>query len=362
MKYIEVKICTGRRWVEMITAALDSIGIDSLAVNDPADLQDILDNKEAYKYDYIDDALLSQQEGSGDAGEDDALLLQQEAEISLFLTDDEAGREKLKEVTALAEKMKQEIARQEKTRSEKDPAGEAGGRQKEGNSDEELLRVEKRIVDDGDWKDKWKEFFKPSRITDRITVKPTWEEYEPEPCETVIEIDPGMAFGTGTHETTSSCIMLMEKYLASENAGVKDPLSGFTVLDVGCGSGILAIAAAFLGCGSVTGVDLDPDAVEAARENVKINHVEDKVRILEGDLAEGIDIKADMVAANLTVNLIERLLSDIKRHIKDGGIFIASGILSEQETRAKDAMKAQGLEVLETASKGDWCTIAAVKR
>lgn len=362
MKYIEVKICTGRRWVEMITAALDSIGIDSLAVNDPADLQDILDNKEAYKYDYIDDALLSQQEGSGGAGEDDALLLQQEAEISLFLTDDEAGREKLAEVAALVEKMKQEIARQEKTRSEKDPAGEAGGRQKEGNSDEELLRVEKRIVDDEDWKDKWKEFFKPSRITDRITVKPTWEEYEPEPDETVIEIDPGMAFGTGTHETTSSCIMLMEKYLASGDAGVKDPLSGFTVLDVGCGSGILAIAAAFLGCGAVTGVDLDPDAVEAARENVKINHVEDKVRILEGDLAEGLDIKADMVAANLTVNLIERLLSDIKRHIKDGGIFIASGILSEQETRAKEAMKAQGLEVLETASKGDWCTIAAVKR
>ena len=322
MKYIEVRIITESSAVEPLAGVLDSIGIDSIAVKDTNDLEDIIENKEKYRYDYIADDLIREREAENGG----------RAEISFFLDDSKEGRAKLEEVYATAEKLEQY------------PSGDGGSAPK--------VSVSHSIVDDEDWKNKWKEFFKPARITDTITVCPTWEEYEPAGGETVIRIDPGMAFGTGTHETTSSCIILMEKYLKPE----------FKVLDVGCGSGILAIAAAFMGCSGVMGVDLDPDAVEAAKENVKINDLEDRVKILEGDLAEGLDIKADMVVANLTVNLIERLLADISAHMAADGIFIASGILTEQEQQAEEAIKAQGLEIVETLIRGDWCTIAAKRR
>lgn len=313
-------------------------------MKDPNDLETIRQNKEKYWYDYIDEDLMKAAE-TGEA----------EAEISFFLDDSDEGRAKLEEVKGLEERMRQAAAAAGCACNVKeDGAPEA---KEETVTGKAVFELRHRIVDDEDWKDKWKEFFSPTRITDHITVKPTWEDYSPEEGEKVIEIDPGMAFGTGTHETTSSCIALIEKYVKDAGAGRE-----LTVLDVGCGSGILSIAAAVTGCGHVTGVDLDPDAVEAAVGNVRLNHVEDMVTILKGDLAEGLDIRADMVVANLTVNLIERLLSDISDHMAEDGIFIASGILTEQEQQAKDAMKAQGLEIMETVIKGDWCTIASAKK
>ena len=322
MKYIEVTIMTGSDAVEPVSAVLDTIGIDSIAVKDPNDLETIINNKEKYWFDYIAEDLVRVREA------DTA-----EAEISFFLDDTDEGRVKLAEVEGLEDRMRQ-------------AATEACVR------DAAPFVLRHRVVSDEDWKDKWKEFFKPMRITDDIIVKPTWEDHAPGEGEKVIEIDPGMAFGTGTHETTSSCIILMEKYLKA----------GARVLDVGCGSGILAIAAAVMGCSNVTGVDLDPDAVDAAIANVKVNHMEDQVKIMKGDLAEGLDVKADLIVANLTVNLIERLLDDISAHMAEDGVFIASGILAEQEQRAKDAMKAQDLEIIETLTKGEWCTIAAKRR
>ena len=319
MKYIEVTIMAVSSAVEIISTMLDSIGIDSIAVKDPDDLEDIIENKDKYRYDYISADLV---EESGD----------EKAEISFFLDDSEEGRAKLEEVYGLEGRL----------RDFTDDSGDI---------------IRHRIVDDGDWKDKWKEFFKPARITDRITVCPTWEQYEPEEGETVIRIDPGMAFGTGTHETTSSCIILMEKYL--NVCGTPEDMS---VLDVGCGSGILSIAAAIMGCNDVTGVDLDPDAVDAAVANAEINNVSGGVKILQGDLTRGLDIQADMILANLTVNLIIMLLSDISKHLAEDGVFIASGILAEQEKQAKEAIEAQGLEITETLAKGDWITIAARKK
>ena len=315
MKYTEVRIITERSDAEAVSAALYSIGIDSIAVKDPNDLKDIIGNKEKYRYDYISDELVKERE-------------EEKAEISFFLDDSEEGRARLEEVYRLRQ-----------------------------FADESKYVISCRIVDDADWKDKWKEFFKPARITDRITVCPTWEEYEPAEGETVIRIDPGMAFGTGTHETTSSCIILMEKYLSACGA-----LEDMRVLDVGCGSGILSIAAAAMGCSDVTGVDLDSDAVDAAGKNVEINGVSRQVKILQGDLAKGLDIKADLVLANRTVNLIIMLLSDISKHLAEGGVFIASGILTEQEQQAREAIEAQDLEIKETLAKGDWITIAARKK
>ena len=215
------------------------------------------------------------------------------------------------------------------------------------------LTVTENIVDDGDWKDKWKEFFKPTKVTDRIVVKPTWEEYTPKEDELVIEIDPGMAFGTGTHETTSLCMKLMEKYLGEHPEEKK-------ILDVGCGSGILSICGALLGSREILGIEIDEDAVRVAHENVEENHVEDAVKVMQGDLTKGVDFKADVIVANLMADLVMLLSEDARKHLTEDGIFISSGILVEKEEMVSAAIREAGFRIVEIAEDGEWCAIAAV--
>ena len=180
-------------------------------------------------------------------------------------------------------------------------------------------------------------------------VKPTWEEYAPEEKDLVIESDPGMAFGTGTHETTSMCIKLMEKYVKP----------GDMVLDVGCGSGILSVAASLLGAGNTLAVDIDPEAVKVASENVVLNGCSDRVAVMEGNLVEGIDFKAHVVAANLMADLVMMLSSHVALHLLPGGIYISSGILTEKEKIVSDAIVKCGFRIIEVIHDGMWCAIAA---
>ena len=203
---------------------------------------------------------------------------------------------------------------------------------------------------DEEWKDKWKAYFKPTKITEHIVVCPSWEEYKPaSDDEVVISIDPGMAFGTGTHETTALTTLLMEKYLKP----------GEKVLDVGCGSGILSIIAARLGASRVLGIDIDDEAVTASEENGELNGVMDTAHFQIGDLTEGVDFQADVVVANLLTHLVLRLSPDIPKHMLPGGRYVTSGILAEQEASVVQALEELGFTVLETAEKGDWCCIAA---
>lgn len=188
-------------------------------------------------------------------------------------------------------------------------------------------------------------------MTEHIVIKPSWEDYKPSAGEQIIELDPGMAFGTGSHATTRGCIKLMQKYL--------DDKADTSVLDVGCGSGILGIVAALIGCDNVYGIEIDPDAVNAAKENVIRNGLSDKVKIAEGDLTKGVDFEADIVVANLTVNLIEMLTADVKKHLKKGGKYICSGILAEQKEQALGIMKENGLAVIDEIIEGDWYTFVA---
>ena len=169
-------------------------------------------------------------------------------------------------------------------------------------------------------------------------IKPTWEDYEAGEKELVIEIDPGMAFGTGTHETTSGCIQLMEKYMKP----------GDKVLDVGCGSGILSIAAALLGSRDILAIDIDPVAVEVTRENVELNNVSEYVDTRYGDLTKGVSYRADIVVANL-----------MAKHLEDGGIYISSGIIDFKEEEVCETLKRCGFEIIEILKKGEWCTVAA---
>ena len=202
-----------------------------------------------------------------------------------------------------------------------------------------------------DWANTWKQYYKPSKIGEKIVVKPIWEEYEQKEGELVVNLDPGMAFGTGTHETTRMCIQALEKYVKEES----------TVFDVGCGSGILAIAAAKLGAKLAVGVDLDPVAVESSIENVGYNNL-NNIEILHGNLVEVIDGKADIVVANILAEIICILTDDVKRVMKDGGVFITSGIIHDRVDMVCEKLEATGFEVIEKNRDGEWnCIVAKLK-
>ena len=172
-------------------------------------------------------------------------------------------------------------------------------------------------VNESDWANEWKKYYKPTKVGKKIVVKPSWEEYEKQEGDLIIELDPGMAFGTGTHETTSMCIRELENYVDETK----------TVFDIGCGSGILAIAAAQLGAKEVVAGDLDEVAVKVSKENCEINNVSDKVVVKHGSLFEVVDSKADVIVANIIADIIKILAKDVSKFLKDDGVFISSGII-----------------------------------
>ena len=212
-------------------------------------------------------------------------------------------------------------------------------------------KVEHEKMHEEDWANTWKQYYKPSKVGEKIVVKPIWEEYEAKEGELVVDLDPGMAFGTGTHETTRMCIQALERYVKEES----------TVFDVGCGSGILAIAAAKLGAKLAVGVDLDPVAVESSIENVGYNKL-NNIEILHGNLVEVIDGKADIVVANILAEIICILTDDVKRVLKDGGVFITSGIIHDRVDMVCEKLEATGFEVIEKNRDGEWnCIVAKLK-
>ncbi|MCR4943952.1 MAG: 50S ribosomal protein L11 methyltransferase [Clostridium sp.] len=211
--------------------------------------------------------------------------------------------------------------------------------------------VEVQEMKEEDWANTWKKYYKPFRIGKSIVIKPIWEEYEEKEGDLIVELDPGMAFGTGDHETTNMCIRALEKYVEKDS----------TVFDVGCGSGILAIAAAKLGAKKAIGVDLDPVAVESAKENVGYNNL-DNIEILEGNLAEVIEGKADIVVANILAEIICILTEDVRRVLKQGGYFITSGIIHDRVDMVVNKLEECGFEVESVNKDGEWnCIIAKLK-
>lgn len=209
------------------------------------------------------------------------------------------------------------------------------------------LALEMQSVADEDWSENWKKYYKPFRIGTHLVVKPTWEPYAPEPDDLMIELDPGMAFGTGTHETTNMCMQLLEKHLSD----------GMRVMDVGTGSGILAIAAAKLGAKDVLAIDIDPDAVKVARENVVLNKVDGRVRVVKGDLVKGEAMPCELAVANIVADAICMLAGPLTRHLVRGGLLICSGIIREREQDVLAAAKAAGYQVADRLEKGEWVAL-----
>ena len=203
--------------------------------------------------------------------------------------------------------------------------------------------------DDADWAESWKAFFQPKKIGANIVVKPAWCEYLTDKDKTVIEIDPGMAFGTGTHPTTFMCIKMIEKYLQQ----------GDSFLDVGTGSGILMITAAKLGAGKVWGTDNDEVAVDIAWENLSQNKIAPTmVKVILGDLIDNVTEAFDLVAANLTSTPIMILLDDIRSVLAAGGVLLCSGITSKEKRMVMDKIDHSGFEVIEMLTEEDWVLIA----
>lgn len=216
-------------------------------------------------------------------------------------------------------------------------------------------------TEDKDWINNWKQYFKPFTV-DNILIKPTWEDIpDGDRDKLLIQIDPGTAFGTGQHETTQLCIRQLHKYM-------KD---GAKVLDVGTGSGILGITALKLGAGSVFGTDLDENAITAVGENLEANEIADgRFQVLQGNIIDDKEVQDkagyecyDIAVANILADVIIVLQKEIPVHLKKDGIFIMSGILNRKEEAVKEALRQnQALEIIETASQGEWVSITARKR
>lgn len=212
-----------------------------------------------------------------------------------------------------------------------------------------LYRIRYKELDEENWAESWKAFFEPQKIGKKIVVKPTWCEYQADPDDIVLELDPGMAFGTGTHPTTVLCIRLIENYLKL----------GDSVLDIGTGSGILMIAAARLGAGFVCGLDKNEMAVRIAEKNLRLNGIApQKFAVKTGNLTAGIQERYDLVVANILTQVIYNLLHDIEKILKEKAVFICSGILEKNENLVLARMKAIGFDILDLCIKDQWVAIA----
>ena len=296
MKYKEIKIYTDVSKLDSLVELLASNDVTDIIINDPRDAE-YFNEKKSYEWDYVSPDVLD----NLNSGAYVSIYRDLDFVIPLYLHE---------------------------------------------------FEISSAIVDDQDWLHKWEEYFIPAKVTEDIVVKPLWRDYSAAPGETVIEIDPGMAFGTGTHPTTSMCIRHLEKYVKPEDK----------VLDVGCGTGILSIAAAKLGSKDILAVDLDPEAVASTKRNAELNHCEEVMDIRIGDLTKGLDYKADVVVANLMADLVIMLSKDVAKHCKENAMYITSGILDEKEEIVSKSIIDAGFEIIEVLHEKEWCAIAAKRK
>jgi ribosomal protein L11 methyltransferase len=312
MKWIEVQIKTTTEAEEIVANIMYELGVSGLAIEDPNDILAFQQSEE--DWDFIDPSIL-QQDYEG-------------VIIKGYFPESEDLIDKI-------ELIRDSI--------EKNPYNDL---------DKGLGEVTITEVYEKDWAEAWKKYYKPKKVGEKIIIKPTWEEYDKADDEIIIELDPGMAFGTGTHETTMMCIEALEKY-------VKE---GHIVYDIGCGSGILSIVAAKLGAEKVIGVDLDELCVKVSNENIEMNKVDDKIEIRKGNLLDVVNGKADIIVSNIIAEIIVNMVDSLKDYLKKDGVFIASGIITEKIDIVKKALVENGFNILETVTMNDWaCIISTIE-
>ena len=301
MKYLQVDIEVRAEELEPVVGVLLMNDIVETVVEDPLDLERLLNKEVDYEWDYIAPEVLDRQNS--------------QPKVTFYLEDTPENKElAMNAVKAVAEVFPE-------------------------------ANIKVAMEDDSEWKDRWKEFFKPKKVGKQIVVKPTWYDYEKQEGDLVIEIDPGMAFGTGTHETTRLCLETLDKI-------IKD---GDTVLDIGCGSGILAIASMLLGATEGFGVDIDELAVKTAKENGKMNGLDEpELKFVCGDLADKVTKQYDVVVANIVADIIILFSTQVRAFMKPGAKFIASGIIDTRADEVVTALQSAGLKLVERIEQGGW--------
>jgi len=310
MKFTELTVHTSTEGSELVADVLWRYTVYGVAISDVRDVIALQTNKKMY-WDYIDENLLNDK---SDVLVKSFIPLEETAEVLRKIYED---FEELKENCAGAL-----------------PLGS--------------LETSKRVVEGDDWLEIWKTHFRPIHIGERIVVCPEWIKYDKKAGEEVVFLDSNMAFGTGEHETTSMCLKLLQQYLKPSD----------TVIDVGCGSGILGISAVKLGAKFAYLTDIDLVAVESANHNCKLNGVENKVTVAHADLLENADIKGDIVLANITAEILCGLAPSIPKNLKEGGTLILSGIIESRLNMVISAFTACGLTLEKQIKDGEWLALS----
>ncbi|MCD8294165.1 MAG: 50S ribosomal protein L11 methyltransferase [Clostridia bacterium] len=311
MKFTEVTIHTTTEGSELVADVLWRYTVYGVAISDVADVIALQQNKVMY-WDYMDESLTDQSANK-------------EVLVKSFIALDETD-------TILPE-IREDI--------------EELGRSCVGNLYPGSLEITLREVEGDEWHAIWKEHFRPIHIGADVVVVPEWIRYDRKPGEKVVYLDSNMAFGTGEHETTSMCLELMQDYIKPKTV----------CIDVGCGSGILGIAAIKLGAKHAYLTDIDKVAVESAAHNAKLNCVQDNVDIVQTNLIDGFDVQGDLVVANITAEILCGLASAIPKCLNKGGTLILSGIIEDRVDMVLEFFLPQGLELVKRRQKGGWIAL-----
>lgn len=312
MNWTEVKIYTTTAGIDPLTGSMLDLGLQGFMIEDAQDFDEFLHDTTPH-WDYVDQAVMEKMKDC-------------ETCVTIYVADNPQGMEELMQVRQILARLKAQ-----------DPDGKYG-----------RLELEMKDVDEEDWSNAWKKYYHPVQVGEHLVVCPSWEAYDRKPDEVVLTLNPGMAFGTGTHDTTRLCMELLEKYITPQD----------TVLDVGCGSGILAITAALLGANRIIGCDIDEVAVKVAGENAALNGVQDRIAFHQGDLTSQVEGSFQIICANIVADVIIRLSEDAGRYLAKNGIFITSGIIDTREQDVLNALEQNGFQVIERRTSGGWVALA----
>ena len=312
MNWTEVKIYTTTAGIDPLTGSMLDLGLQGFMIEDAQDFDEFLHDTTPH-WDYVDQAVMEKMKDC-------------ETCVTIYVADNPQGMEELMQVRQILARLKAQ-----------DPDGKYG-----------RLELEMKDVDEEDWSNAWKKYYHPMQVGEHLVVCPSWEAYDRQPDDVVLTLNPGMAFGTGTHDTTRLCMELLEKYITPQD----------TVLDVGCGSGILAITAALLGANKIIGCDIDEVAVKVAGENAALNGVQDRIAFHQGDLTSQVEGSFQIICANIVADVIIRLSEDVGRYLAKDGIFITSGIIDTREQDVLNALEQNGFQVIERRTSGGWVALA----